>query len=253
MKKLLSPVQVCINRFTLKVDALPDSAADFELSGYQLSPSLSSPSSQTIRNTGRNLLFLHGYGGCKEEMLGLALKTTEALAATGYIVDLPGHGKSEGIFSAFTAEACMAVLQREITPDAIIGHSIGARMAMSMPGPKAVVAVAPPLRPELEGDRQKLLRTLRQKRVREDAPFSGLVTVMEQLGEELPRPVLSGRQKLLLLRASSDIATVNDAFDHWKSHAEVIAHPAIMNSSHLDILTAPATAAAIVRHLAEWL
>ena len=95
----------------------------------------------------------HGYGGCKEHMLGLAAKLAErGLAAA--VFDIRGHGEhpaSLGPAMLLDLEALLTFLRR-YGRVAAVGHSLGGRLAL-LSSADAVAAISPalPQRPSAEG------------------------------------------------------------------------------------------------------
>lgn len=191
-----------------------------------------------VEGAGRSVLIIHGYGGSAAEMLplahGLAINGTSSVA-----IDLPGHGDNNEIF---TYDGCRQVMSRELAlgeATLIIGHSLGARLALLYEQP--AVCLSPPLSLDFEQGRAQLLRVLRARRVREASPFSGLRDVLEAL------PEVSFDSAALIYHAADDLATVND-FARRGSEAGVPV-VRVRGANHLDIVSAPATGSSI----AAWL
>lgn len=186
-----------------------------------------------------SVLIIHGYGGSAAEMLPLALGLA-VYGTTSVAIDLPGHGDSDELF---TYDGCRKAISRELrlmeTPIAIIGHSLGARLALLYEPP--VVCLSPPLSLDFERGRSQLLRILRARRVREESPFSGLREVLEAL------PEVSFDAPALICHAADDLATVND-FARRGREAGVPA-VCVKGSNHLDIVSAPET----WNSIASWL
>ena len=95
----------------------------------------------------------HGYGGCKEHMLGLAARFAErGLAAA--VFDIRGHGEHPaplGPAMLLDLEAILGFLRRSGRV-AAVGHSLGGRLAL-LSSADAVAAISPalPQRPSEEG------------------------------------------------------------------------------------------------------
>lgn len=182
------------------------------------------------------LFVLHGYGGCKEEMLPLSI----FLAGRGVpvlTIDLPGHGESGGLFDYTSAVRCIAYWREYMKNNfaAAIGHSIGGRLALSLEFPSNI-AISPPLSATFTGGKTEMIRVLRPHRVRESAPFSGLAEILEILGENLPA---DSNKKGLILFAQHDLPVVKRTAaaappDHYELKE-------IKHSHHHDILTSRQT------------
>lgn len=95
----------------------------------------------------------HGYGGSKEQMLGLAARLAERDLAT-CVFDIRGHGEHPaplGPGMPEDLEATLAFLRR-FGRVAAVGHSLGGRLALTSSA-DAVVSISPalPQRPSAEG------------------------------------------------------------------------------------------------------
>lgn len=158
---------------------------------------------------------LHGYGGSKEAMLGLALN----LAETGFaciVPDLPGHGEHPEPFGpALLEEVRSAVEQaRRYGPVLALGHSLGGRLAL-LSGADAVVAISPalPFQPSPEGI--YALRTFASPKVRQDYPGQ-VVDVLKELPAhslvDVPVLIVLGEGDIpSIVRAAEELASSLDA------------------------------------------
>ena len=202
---------------------------------------ISEPGRIVTRVTGgnRSVLIIHGYGGSAAEMLplahGLAIQGTSSVA-----IDLPGHGDNNEIF---TYDGCRQAIISELAvremPIAVIGHSLGARLALLYDKP--VVCLSPPLALDFGRGRSQLLRILRARRVREESPFSGLRDVLEAL------PEVSFAAPGVIYYAADDLATVKDFAE--RGYEAGVASIRVEGANHLDIVSAPEVSAGV----ATWL
>ena len=147
-------------------------------------------------------VLVHGYGGCKEQMLGLAARLADSgLAAL--CLDLRGHGEHPAPLGSgllLDLEAGLARL-RPTGRTIAIGHSLGARLAL-MSSADVLVAISPalPSRPSEEG-RQMLLH-FGSTAVR--AAFPGqILQLLQEMG-----PVPSFARPKLLIHARGDIPSL---------------------------------------------
>jgi fermentation-respiration switch protein FrsA (DUF1100 family) len=153
-------------------------------------------------------VIVHGYGGCKEEQLGLALRVAEnGLAAC--TIDLRGHGQNplplDGDVSE-DVEAAIAIARRYGRVVAI-GHSLGGRLALISTADFAI-GLSPPLDPGYCARTQDLLQKLRAYRVRPDDGS----TVFEIL-RHLP-PVREGDlERAMVIYGSRDVPEIVEAGD----------------------------------------
>ncbi|MFH1146324.1 MAG: alpha/beta hydrolase [Pseudomonadota bacterium] len=177
-------------------------------------------------------LVLHGYGGCKEEMLALSVH----MAAGGFPIlcpDLPGHGESGTLlFDHGEVKTCISYWQERMGYGFMgaLGHSIGGRLALSL-GCALAVAISAPFSATFGEGKKEMVRILRPRRVKEYRPFSGLLDIMGTLGEDLPD--IPGRK--LLLVGENDIAAAKLAFEMVQSDSCEIKK--ISGANHYDILT----------------
>ncbi|MFZ5994689.1 MAG: alpha/beta hydrolase [Thermodesulfobacteriota bacterium] len=192
------------------------------------------------------LFLLHGYGGSKEEMLSLSIflagKGIPVLAA-----DLPGHGESGGLFDYESAMRCLTYWQglKRNNFVAAIGHSIGGRLILSLDLSWNVL-ISPPLSTGFAGGKKEMIRVLRPRRVREAAPFAGLVETLNRLGEDLPA---DPDKKGLLLFGQYDLPVVKKTAEAAPPGKYTVKE--IKDSGHHDILTSRETWGVIWSWLAE--
>lgn len=144
----------------------------------------------------------HGYGGCKEQMLGLAARVAECgLAAC--VFDIRGHGEHPAPLDPAMLEdleASLAIL-RQYGRVAAVGHSLGGRLAL-MSSADLVAAVSPalPQRPSEEG--RAMLTHFGSTSVRAQARDEILAIL-----RTLPPPALRDRPTLLV-HAAGDIPSL---------------------------------------------
>jgi len=147
-------------------------------------------------------VLVHGYGGCKEQMLGLAAR----LASAGFValcLDLRGHGEhaaSLGNGLLHDLEAGLARL-RPAGRTVAIGHSLGGRLAL-MSSADVAVAISPalPSRPSEEG--RQMLVQFGSTAVRATSPMQ-ILHLLQEMG-----PVPSSDRPKLLIHARGDIPSL---------------------------------------------
>ena len=115
-------------------------------------------------------VIVHGYGGCKEEQLGLAWR----VAGSGlvvYSVDLRGHGQNPMQLDGGIQEDVDLVIRhaRQYGMVVAIGHSLGGRLSL-MSGADFAIGISPPLDGSYGSRTEELLIKLRGYRVRTDSP-----------------------------------------------------------------------------------
>ncbi len=146
----------------------------------------------------------HGYGGSKEQMLGVAVAVAEkGLAALA--IDLCGHGENaEPIGPAMREELEAAVaFVRRFGKTAAVGHSLGGRLAL-MSSADVMVAMSPSVMVQMSPQGKWMFENLPSPGVRE--PYTGYVLeLLEKLG-----PVAPHGRPCLLLYAERDIQALLD-------------------------------------------
>lgn len=191
------------------------------------------------------VLLLHGYGGCKEEMLPIATKLN-MLGYVCYIPDLPGHGKNKQAFCLDETEVFIDKINSDfvaLSETTIIGHSVGALIAFNT-NVENVVSISPPV-PQIidfEGSKTKMLKTLRVRRVIENAPFAGLREILNKMHY----PAKGANS--LIVHAKNDLSSIiENSKELSKKYA--CALKIIQNANHNDIVSANQTTTLIIEFL----
>lgn len=146
----------------------------------------------------------HGYGGCKEQMLGLAARLADS-GFSALCLDLRGHGEHPAPLGSgllLDIEAGIARL-RSTGRTIAIGHSLGGRLVL-MSSADVLVAISPalPSRPSEEG--RQMLTHFGSTAVRAASPTQ-ILQLLQELG-----PVPSISRPSLLIRAKGDIPSLID-------------------------------------------
>lgn len=168
----------------------------------------------------------HGYGGCKEHMLGLAARLAEqGLAACAF--DIRGHGEHPAPLGAAMLEDLEAALAflRRIGRVAAVGHSLGGRLAL-MSSADAVAAISPalPQKPSEEG--RAMLVQFGSTAVRSQGPGE----ILEIL-RSMPAPATRLRPTLLL-HAEGDIPSLIEGVRATAAAMPAAAVQAITQDQH---------------------
>jgi fermentation-respiration switch protein FrsA (DUF1100 family) len=146
----------------------------------------------------------HGYGGSKEQMLGIAVAVAEKGTAA-LAIDLCGHGENTapiGPAMRDELEAAVSFLRR-FGKTAVIGHSLGGRLAL-MSSADVMVAMSPSVMTQMSRQGKWMFENLPSPGVRE--PYTGYVLeLLEKLG-----PVPSHGRPCLLLYSERDIQALLD-------------------------------------------
>lgn len=186
------------------------------------------------------VILLHGYGGSKEEMLPLAYRLALAGFA-GLAIDLPGHGQNKELFNYENAIKLLGeVVGGPYDPAAIIGHSISARLGLTLGLP--IIMLSPPLTIDFDGSRSEMLKVLRARRVREEKPYWGLRTILEKLAGKYDSDTTS-----LTIYGGNDLKTVKDFAQKRRGQGYKVMM--VKGAGHLDIISAEET----LRAVPEWI
>ncbi|MBI3990119.1 MAG: alpha/beta fold hydrolase [candidate division NC10 bacterium] len=144
----------------------------------------------------------HGYGGCKEHMVGLGARLAEE-GLTALCFDLRGHGENQALFDDRMLDDLEAAIQflRRYGKVAAIGHSLGGRLVL-MSTADLVVAISPavPKTPSEEG--KQILLAFGSTMVKTADPAQ-ILELLQDLGEV---PKKEGTK--LLVYAKGDIPSL---------------------------------------------
>lgn len=187
---------------------------------------------------------VHGYGGCKEEQLGLAWRIAEA-GLTVCAIDLCGHGEHRLRLDKDISEDVEAAIEycRSFGKTAAIGHSLGGRLAL-LSSADAAVGISPALNKEFGDFTRKILKDLRGHRVSadsEDAIFDILAGLPQWRPSDKPA---------LLLYASKDIPEISKSCMEYKAQGVQVQE--IERASHGDIFLQEKTFSIIAAKIKEW-
>lgn len=147
-------------------------------------------------------LLLHGYGGVKEHMLGLAAPLAEAGWAT-LAIDLCGHGQNTAPVGAGMVQEIEAALRylRSYGSTAAIGLSLGGRLALTCSA-DVMVAISPSVVAEVSERGRWMFENFPSPAVRE--PYAGyVIELLQGLG-----PLRPHSRPSLILYAERDIPAI---------------------------------------------
>lgn len=187
----------------------------------------------------------HGYGGCKEELLGLAWRVAECgLAAC--TIDLRGHGQHALPLDKDFLMDMEAAIQycRRYGKVVAVGHSLGGRLAL-MSSADHAIGISPPLDPHYCARTQELLQKTRSYRVRpEDS------NAVFDILEKLPSCREDGTDRTLIIYGSRDVPEIMASCNELRtSGANVLM---IEEARHGDTYQLESTFRAIEDQLSCW-
>lgn len=190
-------------------------------------------------------VIVHGYGGCKEEQLGLAWRIAEAgLAACA--IDLRGHGEhllplDEHMLQ--DAEAAIAYCRR-YGKVASVGHSLGGRLAL-LSSADYSIAISPAFSQTYHPRTEETLKDIRSYRVREAFPGE----IFDVL-RKMPVWQSGNGKRALVIYGSRDVTDIVNSCVELKSKGVAVAE--IDKAVHSDIYLNEETFEAVARQLSAW-
>jgi esterase/lipase len=135
----------------------------------------------TCSENSPNVVIIHGYGGCKEEQLGLSWRISN-LGYNTFTIDLRGHGENTLSLSIKIQEDIEYLINKINNPSKpliIIGHSLGGRLAL-LSKAKYRIGISPAFNRSFSEQTKKIIKNSRQYRVIEDTPDINF-DILEQL------------------------------------------------------------------------
>jgi hypothetical protein len=189
---------------------------------------------------------VHGYGGNKEEQLGLGWQ----IAETGLLVcviDLRGHGehsipldREAGVDLNTAINFC-----RSYGKVVAIGHSFGGHLAL-LSSADYCIAISPSVKRPLTEHTKSMLKKKRSYRVR-PSDFETVRVIHEELPNWNPS---QDKGNTLILFAEWDIPEITSGCNELKeAGANVIQ---VSKSAHSDIFLVEQTFAEVRDHISRW-
>lgn len=199
----------------------------------------------TPLNTSGAAAIFHGYGGCKEELLGMAWRIAE-IGITTCVIDLRGHGENllnldHDIISDVeaTIEFC-----RQYGKVASIGHSSGGRFSL-LSSADFAIGISPALNQDFSEATKKTLKDLRSYRVHEDSPEMNY-DILRKLPVWQPK----GIKRTAVIFGSRDNPDIIQSCQKLLPTDTAISF--IEGALHSDIFLLEATINCVKNHLIEW-
>lgn len=190
-------------------------------------------------------VLVHGYGGCKEELMGLAWRVAE-LGIISCVIDLRGHGENllnldYGVFS--DVEATIKYCRR-YGKVAAIGHSSGGRLSL-LSSADFAIGISPALNKEFSETTQKVLKDLRNYRVRES-----FQNVIFDILQTLPVWHPNNSRQTSVIFGSRDIPEIVQACKELVSTDTTLDF--IAGALHNDIFLLEKTIESVTNQLTKW-
>ena len=192
-----------------------------------------------------SVVVIHGYGGNKEEMLGLAWRIAEA-GFRAVSIDLGGHGEHPLPFGAGITDDVDAALVfcAGKGPVAAVGHSLGGRLAL-LSGADGAIGISPALARQTGEQTKNIILTFRGHRVR--TPKADLL--FDILGD-LPAWDASADPERAAVFGSRDVPEIiAECRSAKEKGADVVE---LEQSMHGDIFNQETCFEAVTARLGEW-
>lgn len=190
-------------------------------------------------------VIVHGYGGCKEEQLGLAWRVAEA-GIISCAIDLRGHGEhplplDDNVLR--DVEAAIAYC-RKYGSVAAVGHSLGGRLTL-LSDADYLIAISPAYSKKYDPRIEETLRNNRSYRVHEAFPGQ----VFDVL-RNLPVWQDGNGKKAFVIYGSRDVPDIISSCKELKSTGHKVHE--IDKAVHSDIFLNEETFEMVIGQLSEW-
>ena len=188
---------------------------------------------------------VHGYGGCKEEQLGLAWRVAGSGLVT-YSIDLRGHGQHPLELDDEVQEDVELVIRyaRKFGKVVAIGHSLGGRLSL-MSNADFAIGISPPLDGSYGARTEELLKKLRGYRVRTNSPgkvFDILANIPDWKDKDPSRS--------MIIYGSRDVPEIVASCDMLRAEKANVLR--IENAIHSDTYLLEKTFEGITKQLSRW-
>ena len=190
-------------------------------------------------------VIVHGYGGCKEEQLGLAWRMAE-IGITACVIDLRGHGEHELPLDEnilLDVETAVNYCHR-FGKVVAIGHSLGGRLSL-LSNADYVIGISPALNKTFCNQTQETLKALRSYRVKEINP-----NVNWDILNKLPEWEYDSSRGVQILFGSRDVSDIISTCSKLKEKGVPIIQ--IDKALHNDIFLLEETFDNIINQLKQW-
>lgn len=192
-------------------------------------------------------IIVPGYGGSKEEELGLAYRVAEAGFKT-FAIDFRGHGENTSCFDE------NIILDLETSIDycktfgkvVVIGHSLGGRIALTSSSDYAI-GISPALNTIFSENTMNLLMSARDYRVKEKSKG-----IIKEVVKNISVFDFNDDNKRAIIYGSRDIPEIISVCKNYKAIAKNSSIIEGHNGLHSDICTLEDTFQNIIRQLEQF-
>jgi Serine aminopeptidase, S33 len=192
------------------------------------------------------VIIIHGYGGSKEEQLGLGWRISDA-GFTSCLIDLPGHGENLDYFDGdikLYVDSVTKYYQNK-GKTAVIGHSVGGRLSLTSQA-DYVIGISPTLVKDFGNETKGFIKNIRSYRVRElDNDF------LWTLHGQLPLFELTERKNAIILFGTRDVPEIAGACRRIQKESDIVFE--IDKAFHNDIYLNEKVFTIITNQLIQWI
>lgn len=190
-------------------------------------------------------VIVHGYGGSKEEQLGLAWRVAE-IGITTCVIDLRGHGEHELPLDEnilLDVETSIKYCH-QFGKVVALGHSLGGRLSL-LSDADYIIGISPALNKTFSTQTQETLKALRSYRVKEINP-----NVNWNILSKLPEWEYDGGKNVRIFFGSRDVPDIISTCNKLKEKGAQIVE--INKALHNDIFLLEETFDNIANQLKKW-
>ncbi|WP_297430365.1 alpha/beta hydrolase [Clostridium sp.] len=190
-------------------------------------------------------VIVHGYGGCKEEQLGLAWRVAE-IGITTCVIDLRGHGENELPLDENVPLDVETAIKycRRFGKVVAIGHSLGGRLSL-LSNADYIIGISPALNKTFSNQTKEILKSLRSYRVTEINP-----NINWDILNKLAEWKYDSNKYAQIIFGSRDVPDIISACNKLKEKGVPIVQ--INEALHNDIFLLNETFNNIINQLKEW-
>ena len=197
----------------------------------------------TSSDNSPNVIIIHGYGGNKEEQLGLSWRIAD-LGYNTFTIDLRGHGENALPLSLGIQEDVEYLTnsnKKPSQPIITIGHSLGGRLAL-LSKANYRIGLSPALNSSYSERTVSYIKNMRQYRVIEETP-----NINFDIAAQLPSIESTLLDQDLIVYGSRDVPEIVQYCETLSKRNKNIIR--IENGLHNDIFLLEQTFSAIKNHL----
>lgn len=189
-----------------------------------------------------------GYGGSKEEELGLAYRVAEIGFKT-FAIDFRGHGENSSYFDENIILDLETLIKycRTLGVVVAIGHSLGGRIALTSSADYAI-GISPALNTTFSEETMRILMNARDYRVRQKSEGT-----IKRVVKEISVFDFTDDAKRAIIYGSRDILEIVSICKKYKAKAENSSVIEINNALHSDICTVEDTFQSVTKQLRQFL